>query len=101
MSKKKVINLNRFKKPIPPGQLKKWSEAFELMLRNNKEIAVTESVLWLMCSTVQLACRHPEFQGPNRDNVEKAARGIFELLTARYPGLKTLAELGWNPDFDL
>jgi hypothetical protein len=62
-------------------------------------VAATPLQLWSVLSAVQLACRHPGFNGPTRKIVEEVARRIQNLV-ASDGALAVIAERGWNPKFD-
>jgi hypothetical protein len=55
---------------------------------------------WHILSTIQLACRHPEFKGATRDQVEHFARQLGEALTANDPDLRLLFNMGWEENLD-
>lgn len=54
---------------------------------------------WILMSTLQLACRHPQFNGPTRKIAEEIARQI-QGAVADSDSLKMLAEMGWHQQFD-
>ena len=58
-------------------------------------IELSHGDVWCLVSAIQLACRHPQFQGPIRDKVESIARSLGEALVGRHPGLLNVYEAGW------
>jgi hypothetical protein len=56
-------------------------------------------VAFSLVAVIQLACRHPEFQGQTRDLMEGMAREIADVVAKRGP-LKALMEAGWGPEED-
>ena len=56
--------------------------------------------LWCLLSAVQLACRHPKFNGPSRSIIEQAARQLGGAITANDNDLRVLFEMGWHNKFD-
>jgi|SRR5262245_28497248 len=64
------------------------------------QIKMTKFELWTLLATVQLACRHPQFQGPSRVIAEGVARQLGESLTRTDLHLRALFEAGWDWDHD-
>lgn len=56
-------------------------------------------VMWCVASAIQLACRHPNFNGPVRHYAELFGHQIFEQI-AKTPALQEVAEKGWNSEYD-
>lgn len=54
-----------------------------------------------LISVVQLACRHPGFDGPTRANVEPLMRDLGRAISANDPDLRMLIEMGWQKQFDV
>ena len=54
---------------------------------------------WALLGQIQLACRHPENNGPTRQVAEQIARQL-QAAVATTPALAAMAEMGWNPDYD-
>lgn len=54
---------------------------------------------WSLLSTIQLACRHPEFVGPTREMSEAIARQLEEGIAVT-PALAIVARRGWDSRFD-
>lgn len=52
-----------------------------------------------LLSVLQLACRHPQFQGPTRAAAEKFARLMQQQISVT-KNLTAIAEAGWRPEFD-
>jgi len=55
---------------------------------------------WAIFSAIQLACRHPLFQGPTRQMVEAIARRLQEVV-AQTPALKAIAEMRCPAKYDV
>ncbi len=51
-----------------------------------------------LISAIQLACRHPRFDGRVRQIVEEFARALSQRLPAE---CQPLTELGWDPENDV
>lgn len=64
------------------------------------QVEMTKMQLWQIICTIQLACRHPHFQGPTRVEVEGFARQMGNILSANDRDLKMLLEMGWDPKYD-
>jgi hypothetical protein len=58
-------------------------------------LEMTAIQAWAVLSSIQLACRHPEFTGPTRQMAEEIARQIQEGL-AKTPALAEVAARGWE-----
>lgn len=56
-------------------------------------------VIWSLMSAVQLALRHPNFNGPTARYAADAVRQIEEKV-ALTPALKQVAEMGWHKEYD-
>ena len=54
---------------------------------------------WHLFALAQLALRHPGIAGDLRERGEKAARFLQELLAVT-PALASVAEAGWDAEFD-
>jgi hypothetical protein len=65
----------------------------------NLTVELSPFEAWCLMATVQLACRHPEFNGPTRQIAEKTARRL-QAMVATTPPLQMLAERGWDPNYD-
>lgn len=63
-------------------------------------LKITRLQLYSLVSTVQLACRHPQFLGPTREIVEEWARFVGGQISANDPQLRLAIEMGWQPAFD-
>lgn len=63
-------------------------------------IETSKQQMWCLLTAVQLACRHPKFNGPTRKIVEPLARQIGVALVANDTDLKMLFEMGWREEFD-
>lgn len=61
------------------------------------QMSVADSIC--LIATVQLACRHPEFNGPTRQVSELMARDMIATLMAISPGF-ALLDAGWDPQHD-
>lgn len=48
-------------------------------------------------AVLQLACRHPQFQGPSRATAERFGRALQKEISIT-KHLTALAEAGWHPD---
>lgn len=79
----------------------RFQEEYLVLFRSGEGIRIeaTPATWWCMMSAVQLACRHPDFDGPTRHIAEQAARQIQRLI-APSGALAIVAERGWNPDHD-
>ena len=64
------------------------------------EFEITPNEAWCIAAQIQLACRHPANTGPSRQVAEQFARQILKVI-ATTPELKRVAEMGWNPQFDV
>lgn len=80
----------------------RFIKAMERLFTDQQPVEVTMSKhqLWCLITAVQLACRHPHFNGPTRDIVEKTAKDMAAPIVANDNDLKMLLEMGWNPQFD-
>jgi hypothetical protein len=56
------------------------------------------AVAFQLVSTIQLACRHPNFLGPTRETIEALARSIAEQFPAE---LQAVIAAGWDPERDV
>jgi hypothetical protein len=55
------------------------------------------AVAFQLVSTIQLACRHPNFDGPTRETIEELARSI-----SYFPAeLQPVIAAGWDPEHDV
>src|SRR5947208_2973161 len=57
-----------------------------------------------LIATIQLACRHPNFRGPTRVQVEQIAHSLQRLAKQQLPQFDLVHDvlnLGWNPDYDV
>lgn len=52
---------------------------------------------WAIMAALQLALRHPQFDGPIADQARDTARQLQNLL-ATTPALATVAERGWDKE---
>lgn len=55
--------------------------------------------MWCLLGAVQLACRHPEFNGPTRKIAEELARTIYDGMDVS-PVMREVARRGWDTQFD-
>ena len=53
-----------------------------------------------LVATLQLACRHPQFNGATREFAEGFARTLQARMGLLHPDLAAGLELGWNPALD-
>ncbi len=54
---------------------------------------------WCLLSQIQLACRHPDNDGPTRQIAEGIAH-VIEQSVATTPALQEVARRGWDPAYD-
>jgi hypothetical protein len=59
------------------------------------QLTIDWGVAWAVLGAIQLACRHPEFQGQARKVVEGFARYLQENITPG-PACREIAEKGWE-----
>ncbi|HWN95036.1 MAG TPA: hypothetical protein VNT99_08385 [Methylomirabilota bacterium] len=52
-------------------------------------------------SALQLACRHPDFNGGARETVEGFARDAQESIGEQAPEIAEFLELGWSEEYDV
>jgi len=64
-------------------------------------LEISKALTWQLCSAIQLACRHPSFNGPTRKSTEEFAREVLQALCANNNDLRQLAEMGWHKQFDV
>jgi len=64
------------------------------------QFEISKTLAWQLCSVIQLACRHPNFNGPTRKETELFAREVLQALCANNNDLRQLAEMGWHKQFD-
>jgi len=64
------------------------------------QFEISKTLAWQLCSVIQLACRHPNFNGPTRKSTESFAREVFQALCANNNDLRQVAEMGWHKQFD-
>lgn len=62
-------------------------------------IQINPVAAWCLASALQLACRHPHFDGPASQISGRVARAILSEI-ADTPALRTVAERGWDPAYD-
>jgi len=55
----------------------------------------------MVLGSLQLACRHPAYQGMTRDFIDQFARGLAERLSVIGPEIAAICEAGFNPEFDV
>jgi len=70
---------------------------------HNFLIRIDGQELLALISTIQLACKHPSFHGPQRVLVEAFAEHLRALAKKEAPELDLLQnvlELGWHPDLE-
>lgn len=68
------------------------------------DIRIDGQQLIALLATIQLACRHPNFRGATRQQVEQIAHSFQRLAAAAAPDLDLVHDvlkLGWNPDYDV
>lgn len=80
----------------------KFLDAVERLFKDEQpvQLEMTKQQVWCMLTAVQLACRHPYFNGPTRQIVEEVSRKIGDALSANDPDLKMLFAMGWDKQFD-
>ncbi len=80
----------------------KFLQAIERLCKDKQPVQVEMSKheLWCILSTIQLACRHPHFDGPTRKIVEQIARQLGKVIVANDTDLRMLFEMGWQSKFD-
>jgi len=54
-----------------------------------------------LVGAIQLACRHPQFQGEAREEMEYLARQIQEILSKASGQWKFILEAGWDQAMDV
>lgn len=64
------------------------------------QVECDKQTMFCVISTIQLACRHPNFNGQTRRVVEDWARQIGDAMTANDADLRMLYEMGWHKQFD-
>lgn len=84
-------------------EVKKIAAALTALMTDTREMPVllTPWHAWCVAQAVQLACRHPLFQGKIRLAAESTARQIFDHVTAHDPDLFELARSGWDANCDV
>lgn len=80
----------------------KFTAAMERLFKDPQpvQIQISKQELWCFLCAIQLACRHPRFNGPTRKITEATARQLGAVLIANDPDLKMLFEMGWQEQFD-
>ena len=75
-------------------------QAFERLCADEQPFVLEASKrdIFQLIAALQLACRHPEFNGSVRQTVEAIARQMGSVLTVNDPDLRLLINLGWEPD---
>ena len=88
---------------VPPSDEEKFANALMRLFRDPQPVRldIDKATAWRVIATIQLACRHPEFKGQTRDNVEDFARTMCASLTAHDPALRKLLDMGWDQTFDM
>jgi len=56
-------------------------------------------IMWCVCSSLQLALRHPGHNGPTADITRDFAEKMFAEI-APDGALKEVAERGWHSEYD-
>lgn len=64
------------------------------------QITLTKFQAWVLMSQLQLALRHPENVGLTSE-IAKTLALRLQTATATTEALYTVAECGWNPEFDI
>ena len=81
--------------------LSEFKRDFEVLPESDPvEMVVNPLACWCVMSAIQLACRHPEFDGPTREVAEGFARKLQERVAVT-PALQRVAAMGWDPEFDI
>lgn len=62
-------------------------------------LQLTPGEAWCLLAQLQLACRHPDNNGPSRKVAEEIAR-YLQTAVATTPALAELAARGWDPTYD-
>jgi hypothetical protein len=83
---------------VPPN----FSEAIRRLMEDEQPVLlqITKIDAFQVCTGIQLACRHPAFQGPTRKASEAFARTLLQELTANDNDLRQMAAMGWHKEFD-
>jgi hypothetical protein len=50
---------------------------------------------------IQLATRHPKFNGPSREIAEKFARDLQAAVVEKFPSAAMTLHMGWDQNFDI
>jgi hypothetical protein len=79
--------------------LTQFSEEFARLKQQPVILQLGGWEAWALLAQIQLACRHPENNGPTRQVAEQIARQI-QAAVATTPALAAMAEMGWNPRYD-
>jgi len=88
MMKNDIKLFERFQKDFNP----EW-------MKQHVKINSDFMTMWSVASSIQLACRHPQFTGPTAHEAQLFAEMIFDKI-ATTETLKEVAEKGWDQNFD-
>jgi hypothetical protein len=84
----------------PPDLLEAFKKEFAALAKGPPiAVQLTPVQAWAIMSTIQLACRHPDYSGPTRRIAEEFARALQQVI-ATSPTLKDVAKKGWHAEFD-
>ncbi len=93
-------NFYRTDTPEDRALLARFTEEFKGLVDKPFILETTAVHAWALMSHLQLALRHPQNVGATSKIAREVAERIIDTLAPRGSALRSVAERGWNPDYD-
>ena len=85
---------------IPDSRAQFQQDLVALQTKGVIRIEIPALDAFCLIGQLQLALRHPQNTGPTAQMTREFAERLI-LIAATTPALRAIAELGWDPNFDV